>query len=35
MEDRVDENGLVEGLATAVVFVGSDKMEESLLNFET
>ena len=24
VEDRVDENGLVEGLATAVVFVGSD-----------
>ena len=35
VEDGVDETGLVEGLATAVVLVGSDKMKESLLNFET
>ena len=35
MEDGVDEDGLVEGLATAVVLVGSDKIKERWLTFET
>ena len=35
VEDGVDEDGLVEGLATAVVLVGSDKIKERLLTFET
>ena len=35
VEDGVDEDGLVEGLATAVVLVGSDKIKERWLTFET
>ena len=33
VEDGLVENGLVEGLATAVVLVGSDKIKERLLTF--
>ena len=34
VEDGLVENGLVEGLATAVVLVGSDKIKERLLTFK-
>ena len=35
VEDGLVENGSVEALATAVVLVGSDKIKERLLTFET
>ena len=35
VEDGVVENGSVEALATTVVLVGSNKIKERLLTFET